>query len=222
MLGQSTIFISNDGSQGLYIGIIELLLISTVMLASIREWWQDVLRETVVDIIPSPPASIRLRVGVVVLILLNALFFSALVWDARKVEVLQSTNLPFLMTMVLLLSGCAVTWARKAVLEGNRKETAKALMIAVLLGLAFTLFQAYEYGIATLYFKNDDPSSTFYTATGIHCLHALTGSIFLAVCMFRSLKGRFMPKSHFAFKAVVWYWHFVTASWLLLFAIFFF
>jgi len=213
-------FIINEGSQWLYIGIIELLLMSTVMLASIREWWRDVLHETVVDIIPSPPASTRLRVCVIILILLDALFFSALVWDAKEVKVLQPTDLPFLMTMILLLSGCAVTWARKAVLEGNREESAKALMIAALLGLTFTFFQAYEYGIATL---NGNPSSSaFYLVTGIHALHALAGSIFLTVCIFRSLKGRFTPQNHFVIDAGAWYWYFVSAAWLLMFVIFFF
>ncbi|MCK5518657.1 MAG: cytochrome c oxidase subunit 3, partial [Alphaproteobacteria bacterium] len=210
MLGQSAIFISNDGSQGLYIGIIELLLISAVMLASIRTWWLDVLNETtVVENKSAPNADTRMRVGVAVVILLDALFLAAIVWSARKIEVLQSINLPLLMTMILLLSVCAVIRARQTILEGNRKESANALMTAALLGMAFTFFQAYEYGIAMLYFKDDAPSSAFYLATGIHSIHALAGSIFLAVCAFRSLKGRFTPQSHFAIEAGVWYWNFV-------------
>ncbi|MFH1158264.1 MAG: cytochrome c oxidase subunit 3 [Pseudomonadota bacterium] len=212
-------FIINDGSQGLYVvGVIELLLISAVMLHSLREWGRDVLRETVVDKRHAPPAGARLRIGVAAFILLDALFFAALVWFVRAVEVLQPTDLPFLMTLILLLSNCAALWARQAVLDGRREDTVRALGIAVLLGLSFTFFQGYEYGIAELHFKDNLQSNAFYAATGIYGLHALAGSVFLVACLYRALKGRFTPQSHFALEAAAWYWHFVAAAWIFLFA----
>ena len=46
----------------------------------------------------------------------------------------------------------------------------------------------------------------------------ILGTIFLAVCLFRSIKGHSNPEHHFGFEAAAWYWHFVDVVWLFLFA----
>jgi cytochrome c oxidase subunit 3 len=55
-------------------------------------------------------------------------------------------------------------------------------------------------------------------ATGFHGFHVIIGTIFLAVCLLRALKGHFRPEKHFGFEAAAWYWHFVDVVWLFLFA----
>ena len=45
----------------------------------------------------------------------------------------------------------------------------------------------------------------------------LVGTIFLSVCLWRTYKLQFTPKSHFGFEAAAWYWHFVDVVWLFLF-----
>jgi cytochrome c oxidase subunit 3 len=59
--------------------------------------------------------------------------------------------------------------------------------------------------------------STFFMATGFHGLHVIIGTIFLAVCLVRAIKGHFTPERHFGFEAAAWYWHFVDVVWLFLF-----
>ena len=54
-------------------------------------------------------------------------------------------------------------------------------------------------------------------ATGFHGFHVLVGTIFLAVCLFRNMKGHFTRESHFGFEAAAWYWHFVDVVWIFLF-----
>ena len=54
-------------------------------------------------------------------------------------------------------------------------------------------------------------------ATGFHGAHVLIGSIFLIVCLGRSIVGHFKPEQHFGFEAAAWYWHFVDVVWLFLF-----
>ena len=55
-------------------------------------------------------------------------------------------HLPLINTLILLLSGCAVTWAHHALVhENNRKDLINGLAIAVVLGVLFTALQAYEY-----------------------------------------------------------------------------
>ena len=91
------------------------------------------------------------------------------------------------------------------------------LLLTVILGATFTICQAYEYGHAGFTFANHLYGSTFFMATGFHGAHVLIGTIFLAVCLFRALKGHFSPKQHFGFEAAAWYWHFVDVVWLFLF-----
>ena len=50
-----------------------------------------------------------------------------------------------------------------------------------------------------------------------HGAHVLIGTIFLAVCLFRAMKGHFSPQQHFGFEAAAWYLHFVDVVWLFLF-----
>jgi cytochrome c oxidase subunit 3 len=143
------------------------------------------------------------------------------IWPPANVHPIHPFDLPFLMTMILLLSGCTVTWAHHAIIEGKQQEATKALAITVALGVAFTCFQAFEYYHATFRFSSENGgniySSAFYMATGFHGFHVLIGSIFLMVCLGRNMKGHFTPTSHFGFEAAAWYWHFVDVVWLFLF-----
>ena len=121
------------------------------------------------------------------------------------------------MTLVLLLSGTTVTWAHHALQEGNNQQAAQALGITVLLGVFFSTLQVYEYSHASFGFTEGIYPSTFFMATGFHGFHVVIGTIFLAVCWYRTVKGHFTPNSHFGFEAAAWYWHFVDVVWLFLF-----
>ena len=89
----------------------------------------------------------------------------------------------------------------------------------VLLGVIFTVLQAFEYSHAPFSFKDGIYPSVFFMATGFHGFHVIVGTIFLAVCLVRAIKGQFTPEKHFGFEAAAWYWHFVDVVWLFLFAV---
>lgn len=127
-------------------------------------------------------------------------------------------GLPLVNTLVLLLSGCTVTWAHHALLENKRSQLIWGLALTVMLGALFTCLQIYEYGHAAFGFSGHIYGATFYMATGFHGAHVFIGTIFLAVCLYRAMKGAFTPKNHFSFEAAAWYWHFVDVVWLFLFA----
>ena len=82
----------------------------------------------------------------------------------------------------------------------------------------FTIFQVYEYTHAAFSFSGNIYGANFFMATGFHGFHVVVGPIFLAVCLFRALKGHFTPESQIGFEAAAWYWHFVDVVWLFLFA----
>ncbi|MDA0781130.1 MAG: cytochrome c oxidase subunit 3 [Rickettsiales bacterium] len=140
------------------------------------------------------------------------------VWPPVGIETFNAWDLPFINTLVLLLSGTTVTWAHYALLRNDRKNLIRALLITVLLGISFTCLQAYEYHHAAFGFKDGIYSSNFYMATGFHGAHVLIGTIFLAICLIRALKGDMSPKHHLGFEFAAWYWHFVDVVWLFLFA----
>jgi cytochrome c oxidase subunit 3 len=142
-------------------------------------------------------------------------------WPPVPNEAFQKTfdpwGLPLVNTLVLLLSGTTVTWAHHALLHNNRSGLIWGLTLTVILGVLFTILQAYEYTHAAFSFSNHIYGSTFFMATGFHGFHVIVGTIFLAVCLFRAMAGHFTPTQHFGFEAAAWYWHFVDVVWLFLF-----
>ena len=109
----------------------------------------------------------------------------------------------------------------KRVKEAKRKALILWLFATVALGFIFVYFQAEEYKHAIydlgITFSSGIYGSTFYLLTGFHGFHVTMGAVMLSVIMFRSIKGHFSKKDHFAFEAVAWYWHFVDVVWLGLF-----
>ncbi|MEN9855954.1 MAG: cytochrome c oxidase, subunit, partial [Pseudomonadota bacterium] len=146
-------------------------------------------------------------------------------WPPEGVETLDPFHLPLMNTLTLLLSGTTVTWAHHALQQGNRASAKLGLMITVALGLMFTGLQAIEYSHAlhekAFGFGGEIVGvygSSFFMATGFHGAHVIIGTLFLAVCLFRLMKGHFTETKHFGFEAAAWYWHFVDVVWLFLFA----
>lgn len=212
-----------------------LLPIGTLLvILTMYVWWRDVVREATFQGHHTPIVQLGLRYGMILFIASEVMFFAAFFWaffDASLfpkeavdftwpppgVEPFPPFDLPFLNTLILLLSGCTVTWAHHALQHGDQKSTVRGLALTILLGILFTGVQAYEYGHATFGFTDGIYSSTFYMATGFHGFHVIVGTCFLIVCLVRAMRGHFKPDHHFGFEAAAWYWHFVDVVWLFLF-----
>jgi len=216
------------------LGIWKFLIGVALVLFTMAGWWRDVIKESTTPGVHSPVVRLGLRYGMFLFITSEVMFFVAFfwaffhfalfpehtasgTWPPPGVKVFDPWDLPFLNTLILLTSGVTVTWAHHALLENNRKHLIYGLALTVLLGLAFTACQAYEYAHAAFGFKDGIYSSTFFMATGFHGFHVIIGTIFLAVCLGRAIKGQFTPERHFGFEAAAWYWHFVDVVWLFLF-----
>ncbi len=204
------------------------------VLAVMFFWWKDIIHETVVEKAHSPFVSIGLRYGMLLFIASEVMFFAAFfwayysvaffppavlggVWPPADIKTFNVLDMPFFMTMILLLSGTTVTWAHHALMVDNRKDLITGLALTVALGLSFSVCQALEYHHADFTIKSGMFGSTFYLATGFHGLHVIIGTIFLAVCLWRAVKGQMTPKAHFGLVAAAWYWHFVDIVWVFLF-----
>ncbi|HZF74312.1 MAG TPA: cytochrome c oxidase subunit 3 [Acetobacteraceae bacterium] len=210
---------------------------ATGVVATMFLWWRDVLRESRTPGLHTSVVRLGLRYGMILFIASEVMFFVAFfwayfhfaiypehvsgaataIWPPQGIQTFDPFGLPFLNTMILLLSGCTVTWAHHALLHGDRKGLIQGLALTVFLGIAFTGFQIKEYMIAPFSFTGGVYPSTFYLATGFHGFHVFVGTVFLAVCLFRAMRGHFTPQRHFGFEAAAWYWHFVDVVWLFLF-----
>ncbi|PZQ48256.1 MAG: cytochrome c oxidase subunit 3 [Micavibrio aeruginosavorus] len=212
------------------------------ILAVMFFWWKDIIFETVKENVHNGITEVGLKFGMSLFIASEVMFFVAFFWaffDASlfpgephqylrleytggtwpppQFETINAFDLPFMMTLILLLSGCTVTWAHHAILEGKNKDAIIGLGLSALLGFAFLGFAMFEYHHAEFKFKDGVFPTTFYMATGFHCFHVFVGAVFLIVCWIRAKKGHFTPKRHFGFEAAAWYWHFVDVVWLFLF-----
>jgi cytochrome c oxidase subunit 3 len=136
-------------------------------------------------------------------------------------KTIPAFGIPFLNTLILLTSGLTITLAHHALKKENRTWLVLWLAATVALGFVFVWFQVYEYIEAYtelgLTMGSGIYGATFFMLTGFHGMHVTLGAIMLTVIMLRAMKGHFKPKSHFAFEAVAWYWHFVDVVWLGLF-----
>jgi len=202
-------------------------------------WWADVVVESGQGD-HTPVVRIGLKYGFIMFIMSEVMFFVAWFWAFFKHAIypmnmyeastyvpaefyqVDAFHLPLINTLILLLSGCAVTWAHHALVhDGPRKDVEWGILIGVVLGLIFTGLQAYEYyyliAVQDWTFGGDKFFSTFFLATGFHGLHVIIGTIFLLICYLRIKAGQMTAEKHIGFEAAAWYWHFVDVVWLFLF-----
>lgn len=139
-------------------------------------------------------------------------------WPPVGVTTFDPFHLPLINTLILLLSGTTVTAAHHALQHGKMDNAKLMLILTIILGLAFTALQAYEYSLAEFSFDGTLYGSAFFMATGFHGAHVVIGTIFLIVCLLRMYAGNMTPEKHLGFEFAAWYWHFVDVVWLFLFA----
>ena len=130
-----------------------------MVLGTMFMWWRDVLKESATPGLHSPIVRIGLRYGMTLFIASEVMFFVAFfwayfhfalypehvsgavapaIWPPRGIETFDPWGLPFLNTMILLLSGCTVTWAHAALLQNDRKALIQGLALTVVLGILFS------------------------------------------------------------------------------------
>lgn len=212
-----------------------LLAGAALIVYTMVAWWSDVVVESSAGD-HTPVVRIGLRFGFILFVMSEIMFFSAWFWTFFKhaifpmeegsggvwpppgIETFDPWHLPLINTLILLSSGAAATWAHHAIAhENNRKDLVNGLILAIILGALFTIFQAYEYSHAAFGFSGNIYGASFFMATGFHGAHVIIGTIFLLVCLIRALRGHFTPEQHIGFETAAWYWHFVDVVWLFLF-----
>lgn len=221
--------------------IVGMILISGVLFY----WWRDVIRESIYDRCHTNIVKHGLKVAMILFIVSEIVLFGVLFlsffkswldpvflfeefsptkkipWPPEGISPPDPWSLPFMNTLVLLLSGTTITAAHHFLRENDKKGVVNMLLLTISLGIFFIIVQAIEYhetsfsleetGVKLIY------TSNFYIITGFHCAHVIIGIIFLTICLFRTLKDQFTPQDHLCFEFASWYWHFVDIVWIFLF-----
>lgn len=225
----ATIYFHGYQGGGLTLSFGFLTLLLTMLL-----WWRDVVRESTFEGHHTGLVQVGMRYGIILFIISEIIFFVAFfwaffhsslspsieigsVWPPKGIHVFNPWEIPFLNTIILLMSGCTVTWGHHAIVSGLRGQAIFSLALTIILAIFFTSFQAYEYLIADFRLSDGVYGSTFYIATGFHGFHVFVGTLFLTVCFFRLFFYHLTKQHHFGFEAAAWYWHFVDVVWLFLF-----
>lgn len=217
------------------INILNLFIIGIISVLLRRyQWWRDISREGSLQGLHSLKVTTGLRWGIILFIVSEIIFFFSFfwsffhrrlnstielgnMWPPKAIHPFNPFQIPLLNTAILLASGVSVTWAHHAIIESNHSKIIQGLVLTIVLGFYFTALQALEYVEASFSIADSVYGSTFFIATGFHGLHVIIGTLFLTVCLTRSIIGHFSPNHHIGLEAAIWYWHFVDVVWLFLF-----
>ena len=206
----------------------------SIILYMMYTWWRDIIREATFEDQHSVAVQKGLRLGMVLFIVSEIMFFFAFfwaffhssiapahsiggVWPPKAITTINTFTIPLTNTFLLLTSGATVTWAHHALLARAKKHTLVALIFTLALAVLFTCLQGLEYVNAPFNISDGVYGSCFYMATGFHGFHVFVGTVALFVSFIRIILNHFTNKHHFGFESAIWYWHFVDVVWLFLF-----
>nr|YP_010726196.1 cytochrome c oxidase subunit III [Neodiprion huizeensis]WDY84632.1 cytochrome c oxidase subunit III [Neodiprion huizeensis] len=198
------------------------------------QWWRDVIRESTFQGLHTSNVTKGLKLGMILFIISEMFFFLSFfwaffhnslspsieigsIWPPKNISPFNPYEIPLLNTIILISSGATITWAHHSLMNNLKKETLKALMMTIMMGITFSILQWYEYKEAPFSMADSIYGSTFFITTGFHGIHVLIGSIFIMINLIRINKNHLSSNHHMGFEAASWYWHFVDVIWLFLY-----
>lgn len=104
----------------------------------------------------------------------------------------------------------------------DRETSMPWLGISIVLGVAFLIGQlsAWNELQSAGYFVSGNPSTSFfYVLTGVHGAHLLGGLLALFYAALMPLFHKSLDSRRIAVDATGWYWHFMAALWLYVYAL---
>ena len=116
-------------------------------------------------------------------------------------------------TSILLLSSLTAYRSETAIARGDRPAFLRNLLATIALGLLFVGGVGLEW--TTAEFELSDPFGTaFFSMTGVHAAHVVSGIVMLTMVYWLGLRGHFSAERHWGVEATIKYWHFVDVVWV--------
>ncbi len=126
-------------------------------------------------------------------------------------------KLGLVITVILLLSSLTAYRAETSIAHGDRRGFLRNLLATIVLGTVFLLGvvlvewpEAPHLGIV----PQQGFGIAFFSMTGMHAFHVLTGVLLLLVVYLNGRRGAYSPEKHWGAEAAVKYWHFVDVVWV--------
>lgn len=116
-------------------------------------------------------------------------------------------------TIILLLSSVTAYTAETAIEHDRRGIAVLGLVLTILLGLVFAAGVGVEWSTAE-FSRHEAFGTVFFSMTGLHASHVVSGIALLVLALIQLLRGRFSSKDHWPISGVVMYWHFVDVVWV--------
>nr|YP_009526476.1 cytochrome c oxidase subunit III [Pteromalus puparum]AYM35236.1 cytochrome c oxidase subunit III [Pteromalus puparum]AZL93466.1 cytochrome c oxidase subunit 3 [Pteromalus puparum] len=217
-----------------------MLLFSMIsMILCMYQWWRDVIRESTYQGYHTYKVMKSMKLGMLLFIMSEILFFFSIfwcyfhmflspsieigsLWPPKNIITFNPYHIPLLNTIILLSSGVTITWCHYSLLLMMKKNSFISLLITMILGIIFSMYQYKEYNDASFTISDSVYGSIFFMATGFHGLHVIIGTLFLMVNLLRIYYNNYSSNHHFGFEAAAWYWHFVDVVWLFLYLLVYF
>ena len=131
--------------------------------------------------------------------------------------------LGLVITIVLLASSVTAYTAETAMEKDKRQLAAWAFFATILLGVVFAIGVGFEWSVAEFGIKTavegQEPhnvvwGTVFFTMTGLHAAHVVSGVLMLVLALSMLMRGHFSKDSHWGISSTIMYWHFVDVVWV--------
>ncbi|MBI3969840.1 MAG: heme-copper oxidase subunit III [Chloroflexi bacterium] len=134
----------------------------------------------------------------------------------RPAELNQALGLG--LSLLLLVSSLTAYRAELGAQHGDRRRLLRNTATTILLGLVFLMGVGYEWSEALVHFPPSEAFGTvFFSLTGLHAFHVLSGVVLLALVYWNARRGRYDSGSIWGVEASVKYWHFVDVAWVFIY-----
>ena len=163
------------------------------------------------------------RLGLWLFLLSESFLFAALLSSRYFLQGVQrppEVNQPlgFAISIILLLSSLSAYSGEMSAAHGDQKGFRRNILFTISLGLLFLIGVGVEWAEAFHFFPPSTGFGTlFFTLTGVHAFHVLSGLIVLALVYGLGRNGRFREGSYWGVEGAVKYWHFVDVAWVFIY-----
>jgi cytochrome c oxidase subunit III len=116
-------------------------------------------------------------------------------------------------TSILLLSSATAYSAEVAISKGYHGWAQICVLLTIVLGLVFFGGVVVEWSTAE-FNQGEVYGTAFFSMTGLHASHVLSGVAILFLVQLGLMRGRFSAEDHWGLEASIKYWHFVDVVWV--------